>query len=248
MKLRPANSKRLSPSERTRLAAELSPPGGVGAVWATPQGATAVIEPRLTDTALRLAAALTSRLLAIATVTLCPLVANEFATAAQGWQIDEAHTSISFKIDAVGFPTTHGHFKHYTGSILLDLERPAKSYTSFSVEAASVDLGSKSFDDFVKSAALLNVDKYPTMSFASTLIEKLDPHTARVTGNLTMIGVTKPLVLAVNVETDGAGKSRMVSLLATGKITRSDFGMIFGIPIIDDTLEITVKTRALGNE
>jgi polyisoprenoid-binding protein YceI len=169
-------------------------------------------------------------------------------TAAQGWHIDEAQTSIGFTIGAVGFPTTHGHFAHYRGNLWIDFDRPAKSYASFTVEAASVDLGSPTFNDFVKGSALLNVEQFPNMSFVSTRVEKLDGHTARVIGNLTLLGVTKPITLIVDVAADPASKLRMVAFVAKGKIQRSDFGMIFGIPLIDDALEITVKTRALTDE
>jgi polyisoprenoid-binding protein YceI len=170
------------------------------------------------------------------------------AMAAQSWRIDETHTSIGFKIDATGFPTTRGRFRHYTGRIAIDLDRPARSSTSFTVESASIDVGSQSYTDFVKSAALLHVAKFPTLSFASTQVEKVDPRTARVTGNLTMLGVTKPIALNVTVEPDPSAKGRLVAFSATGMIKRSDFGMIFGLPLIDDAIEITVKTRALTDE
>jgi len=175
-------------------------------------------------------------------------VATPVSVAAQAWRIDEAHTSIGFKINAVGFPTTRGYFSRYFGRIFIDFDHPAKSYTSFTVEAASVNLGSKSFDDFVKSPALLNVERYPILSFTSTQVEKLDAHTARVTGNLAMLGVTKPITLTVDVATAASPKGRAMAFLAMGTITRSDFGMIFGIPIIDNTLEITIKTHALTDE
>ena len=86
------------------------------------------------------------------------------------------------------------------------------------------------------------------MSFASTQVEKVDAHTARVTGNLTLLGVTKPITLTVDVATDPAAKGRTVAFVTKGRIQRSDFGMMFGIPLIDDALEITVKTRALSDE
>ena len=170
------------------------------------------------------------------------------ANRSQSWRIDEAQTSIAFKIDAVGFPTTHGHFGHYTGKILIDFDRPAKSFTNFTVDATSVDVGAGSFNDFVKSRALLNVERFPTMAFASTQVEKLDSRTARVMGNLTMLGVTKPIALTVSVDGDPPAKGAAVGFVAKGTIARSDFGMIFGLPLIDDTLEITVKTRALTDE
>jgi polyisoprenoid-binding protein YceI len=183
---------------------------------------------------------------ALALVLCC--TGERAVTAAQAWRIDEAHTSIGFKIDAVGFPTTRGHFTHFTGRILIDFERPAKSFTNFTVESASLDLGSPSFSDFVKSAVLLNAATYPTLSFASTQVEKVDPRTARITGNLTLLGVTRPITITVNVETDPSTKGRAVAFMALTTIKRSDFGMFFGIPLIDDSVEIIVKTRALTDE
>src|SRR3954451_317035 len=73
------------------------------------------------------------------------------ATSAQGWRIDETHTSIGFTIDAAGFPTTRGRFSRYTGRIFIDFERPAKSLTNFTVESSSVEVGSESFNNFVKA-------------------------------------------------------------------------------------------------
>jgi polyisoprenoid-binding protein YceI len=183
-------------------------------------------------------------------IAVCALLftAPGAVNAAQGWRIDDAHTWIGFKIDAVGFPTTRGHFNHYSGRVLIDFDRPAKSFASFTVDSASVDLGSQAFNDFVKSSPLLNAEKYPTLSFISTQVEKLDSRTAQVTGNLTMLGVTKPIVLTVNVDADPSAKGRAVAFVATGRIARSEFGMAFGVPIIDDSLEITVKTRALADE
>jgi polyisoprenoid-binding protein YceI len=173
---------------------------------------------------------------------------GQTATRPQSWRIDEAQTSIAFKIDAVGFPTTHGHFGHYTGKILIDLDRPARSFTNFTVDAASVEVGAAAFNDFIKSAALLNVTRFPTMAFASTQVEKIDAHTARVVGNLTMLGVSRPITLTVNVETDAASRTSAISFVAKGTIVRSEFGMTFGIPLVDDAMEITVKTRALNDE
>ena len=184
----------------------------------------------------------------MSTLTLLSYAGTRQANAAQSWRIDEAHTSIGFKIDAVGFPTTLGHFSHYSGRILIDLEHPSKSFTTFTVDSASVDLGSKSFNDFVKSSLLLDAAKFPTLSFTSTQVEKLDPATARVSGNLTMLGVTKPITLTVNVEPGPMTKGHTIGFLAEGMIKRSDFGMTSGLPIIDDALEIIVKTRALTDE
>ena len=183
--------------------------------------------------------------IAISTVVVLCCTETRSARPEHAWRIDETQTVIGFKIEAAGFPTTLGRFNHYAGRILIDFEHPAKSFTSFTVDSASVDLGSPSFNDFVKSPVLLNADRFPTLSFTSTVVDKLDARTARVTGSLTMLGVTRPITLTVNVDVDPLAKKRTVAFLATGTIMRSEFGMIFGIPLVDDALELTVKTRAL---
>lgn len=189
--------------------------------------------------------------MALWTLALAVLIGSRAppaAMAAQSWRIDEGRTSIAFTINAVGYPATHGRFAHFSGRIVLDFDRPAKSFTSFTVDSASVDVGSPTFNDFVKGAALLDAEKFPTLSFQSTQVEKLDAHTARITGDLTMLGVTKPITLTVNVDAGRSARGRSVAFVATGLISRSQFGMIFGLPLIDDTLEIIVKTRALTDE
>ena len=179
---------------------------------------------------------------------LCMACLIDVRAASQRWLIDEAQTWIGFKIDAAGFPTTHGHFAHYKVQILIDFDRPAKSYTNFTVDSTSVDVGSPAFNDFVKSAVLLDVVRFPTMSFSSTKVEKLNSHIARVSGDLTMLGVTKPITLTVDVDTDPSAKGHAISFVAKGTILRSEFGMKFGFPLVEDALEITVKTRALSDE
>src|SRR5258707_7519866 len=113
------------------------------------------------------------RLMAASTLALTAAIGAVAAIAAQNWRIDEMNTSIGFKIDAVGFPTTRGRFTHYTGDISLDFDRPAKSFTRFTVDSTSVEVGSESYTNFVKSAALLNAAQFPTMSFTSTEVAKL---------------------------------------------------------------------------
>jgi polyisoprenoid-binding protein YceI len=188
------------------------------------------------------------RLAAASMLALMGAIGAQAALPVQGWRIDEMHASVGFKIDAVGFPATRGHFTHYAGDIFIDFDRPAKSFASFNIDSTSVDVGSEAYTRFVKSTALLNVAQFPTMSFTSTEVEKLDARTVRVVGNLTMLGVTKPIALTVNVESDSPAKGRAVAFQATGRIKRSEFGMTFGIPLVDDALEITVKTRSLTDE
>jgi polyisoprenoid-binding protein YceI len=185
-------------------------------------------------------------LTAAALAQAAAIVAGSTASA-EGWRIDEAQTTITFSVNGPGL--IGGRFTRYEADIFIDLDRPEKSFTRFTVDANSVDAGTEQFSNFIKSANLLNVAKFPTLSFASTAVEKLDAHTGRVVGDLTMMGVTRPVALTVDIETESPPGGRVVALKATGAIKRSEFGMTSGtLAIVADAIEITVRTRALANE
>src|SRR5579863_9900807 len=95
-----------------------------------------------------------------AALALVPLA----APAKSNWKIDPARTHIKFAIDATGWPRTTGEFRKFDGRIAVDFEQPERSSVSFTVTATSVDVGSASFDDFVRGPAMLNVDKFPTLT------------------------------------------------------------------------------------
>jgi polyisoprenoid-binding protein YceI len=77
-------------------------------------------------------------LVAVCALALLPFAGTGKANVAQAWHIEEAHTSIGFKIDAVGFPKTRGHFNHYSGKVFIDFDHPSKSFTSFTVDSTSI--------------------------------------------------------------------------------------------------------------
>ena len=77
------------------------------------------------------------------------------AAARTNWTIDPARTQIAFAIDAVGYPRTQGHFRRFEGRISVDFERPEKSSVAFHVQSGSVDVGSASFSDYLRSSAFL---------------------------------------------------------------------------------------------
>ncbi|MFY9968237.1 MAG: YceI family protein, partial [Roseiarcus sp.] len=87
------------------------------------------------------------------------------ALAATNWKIDPSRTQIAFAIDAVGYPRTEGHFRRFEGRISVDFDRPEKSSVAFHVQSGSVDVGSSSFSDYLRSAAFLDADRFPTIDF-----------------------------------------------------------------------------------
>jgi len=174
-------------------------------------------------------------------------VASPYANAATraAWKVDPDRTRILFAIDAVGWPKTQGVFKTFDGRIALDFDRPAQSRVTFRVAAASIDTGSGLLDDFIRGSAFLDTSRHPEVTFSSTSIEKLDGRTVRVTGDFTLLGMTRPATLTVEVEPRSAVRER-VGFVARGTIKRSDYGMTAGLPLIDDVVQLTVTTEAVA--
>jgi polyisoprenoid-binding protein YceI len=161
------------------------------------------------------------------------------------WAINPARTHIGFTIDAVGWPRTVGKFERFNGQIAVDFDHPAKSRVKFSVQSSSVDAGSSGFNDFVRSTALLNADGFPMIDFTSTSVEKTSDHSVRVTGELTLLGVTRPLSVDVDVSKQNEGGHTRLGFTANTKIDRLEYGMTSGYPVISRDVFLTISTEAL---
>ncbi|HXN88653.1 MAG TPA: YceI family protein, partial [Methylocella sp.] len=179
-----------------------------------------------------------------ALLALALIAAMDAAQARSSWKIDPSQTHVRFWVDAIGWPRATGEFKSFEGRIEIDFDRPSRSRVDFRVAAESVDVNSASLDDYLRSEVFLNAARFPDMGFVSTSVEKRDEHLARVTGNLTMLGVTRPIILDVEVARNLAGTNQRVGFKATGVINRLDFGMNSGYPLISDAIHLTVTTEA----
>ncbi len=166
------------------------------------------------------------------------------AAAAANWRIDPARTQIAFAIDAVGYPRTEGRFRRFDGRISVDLEHPDKSSVAFHVQSGSVDVGSTPFSDYIRSAAFLDSAKYPSIDFDSTSVQRVNDHTVRVSGELTLLGVTRPLSVDVTVARETAGGRERLAFHAETKIDRLDFGMNSGFPLVSRDVELTISSEA----
>lgn len=174
------------------------------------------------------------------------LVAAREAVAATAFPIDTARTHVAFDVASLGFGNTHGSFHSFSGQLALDLERPQRSGVNFTVAAASVTTGSEQLDGYIRDT-FFDVAYFPTMSFQSTAVRKLDERTAEVTGALTLHGVTRPIVLRVAVEPAPGGR-KVLGFVATTTIHRSEFGMTAALPLVADDIAIRVSTEAEGVE
>ena len=166
------------------------------------------------------------------------------ALAAANWRIDPARTHIAFAIDSVGYPRTRGQFRQFQGRISIDFAHPDKSSVAFHVQSQSVDVGSQSFGDYLRSVAFLDSERFPSIDFVSNSVTKVDDHTVRVTGDLTLLGVTRPLSVDVAVQREG-GDQRL-SFQAKTKIDRLAFGMNSGFPLVSRDVELVISSAAIA--
>jgi polyisoprenoid-binding protein YceI len=187
-------------------------------------------------------AALRTGALTLAVASTAP---GQAAPSLSNWAINPARTHIGFSIDAVGWPRTAGKFERFSGQIAVDFDHPAKSRVKFSVQSSSVDAGSSGFNDFVRSTALLNADNFPAIDFTSTSVEKTSDHSVRVTGDLTLLGVTHPLSVDVDVNKQNDGGHMRLGFTANTKIDRLEYGMTSGYPVISRDVFLTISTEAL---
>ncbi len=151
-----------------------------------------------------------------------------FYAQAATYTLDPAHTSIGFKVKHLMITNVKGVFEKFQGTLILDEKDITKSKLSATIDIASINTNIGKRDDHLRSADFFDAAKYPVMTFESTKIEKAGADKLKVTGNLTIRGVTKPVVLNVEglnqeIKTPQGGFKRGAS--ATGSINRQDFGV-----------------------
>ena len=174
---------------------------------------------------LRLSAATTGLALALGMATLT------YGGAAQAEAkpfVDRGHMSVHFNVTHGGFTPTIYQFRQIDKvDFYFDPQDPTKSKLSLVIDAASLDSNHYFRDNWARSAAELNVWKFPKITFTSTKVEKTSANTGKVTGKLTMHGVTKEVTANVVYHTGRhfSGKVTVHGFTATGTLKRSDFGL-----------------------
>lgn len=147
---------------------------------------------------------------------------------AAAWNIDPDHSAVEFKVRHLMVSNVKGSFGKVSGVVIVDEKDITKSKVTATIDTTSIDTGVVKRDDHLKSADFLEVAKYPTMTFVSTNIAKNGSGKLKVTGDLTLHGVTRPVVLDVEGPSqeikDPMGNLR-TGASATAKINRKDFGL-----------------------
>lgn len=173
------------------------------------------------------------------------------ALAADKYAFDAAHTQVIFSANHLGFSFSHGRFGKIDGSFTFDEKTPAQSAIDVTIDANSIDMGTEAWDKHMKSADFLNVEKFPSITFKSTGIEVTGEKAGKVTGDLTLLGVTKPVTLDVTYNGSGVhpySKNQIAGFSAKGSFKRSDFGMEYGLPNVGDEISLIIQVEGVRQD
>jgi polyisoprenoid-binding protein YceI len=185
-----------------------------------------------------------SALLATTAHAQVPGVPDPGAVAAGIYDVEHYHTQVGFSVLHMGFTRYDGVFSNASGQLKLDPRTLDATALDVTVPVDTVQTTSTKLDGELKSDQWLDAGRFPTMRFRSTKITRTGPSTAKVAGELTLHGVTRPVVL--NAKFVGAGvnpldKSFTVGFSASGVIKRSEFGVAAYVPMISDEVELAIN-------
>ena len=177
----------------------------------------------------------------------------DLAAVTGDYTVDPAHTTLGFVARHAMVTNVKGSFSDFTGSLHLDGSDPAKSSASFDVRMESISTGNDDRDGHLKSADFFKIDEFPTMTFRSTSAESLGGDDYRITGDLTILGTTKPL--SIDLEFNGVAKdpfgNERVGFEGKAEILRSEWGLTWnaaletGGVLISDKIKLNFDISAI---
>jgi polyisoprenoid-binding protein YceI len=189
---------------------------------------------------------------AMSVTTLAAVLSLPASAASSTWQIDPNHSAAQFAVRHLGISTVRGAFTKVSGTVQFDDKDISKSSVEVTIDAASVDTRVPDRDKDLRSDHFFEVEKYPTLTFKSTKVEQVEAGKLKVTGDLTIHGVTKQVVLDVEGPTapvkDPWGNQRAAAN-ATTKINRQDFGVKWNAKmdnggwVVGDDVAITIDVE-----
>jgi polyisoprenoid-binding protein YceI len=180
------------------------------------------------------------------------------AVPAGAYTLDNSHTSLVFRVDHLSFSKYTGRFTKLDAKLQFDPANPGKSSLNVDIDPRSIDADGApaGFMATLAGKDWLDADRFPKITYRSTKVEKVGADGLRITGDFTLHGVTKPVVL--NAKYNGGYASHpfepraRIGFSATGKLKRSDFGIAYGIPApgstmgVGDDVEIIIETEFSG--
>jgi len=167
------------------------------------------------------------------------------AAHADSFRIDERHTFPGFEISHLGFSTQRGRFDKTSGSVTLDADRKTGS-VQVTIDAASIDTGLSELEDKLRSSDFFNTAQYPTITYQADSVEFLGDKPYRIPGQLTLLGITRPLTLSIDHYQCGFHPLYLKTVCgvdASGTLKRSDFGMNAFLPLVGDEVRIVIQVE-----
>ncbi|MDX1454597.1 MAG: YceI family protein [Gammaproteobacteria bacterium] len=185
-------------------------------------------------------------------LSLATLLSLSFASTAavaddHAYKIDKGHTFITFEISHIGFAFLPGSFNEFDGELVYDAANPADASTRFTIQVESIDTEHAERDKHLRGEDFFDVAEYPTATFVSTAYEPTGDNTAKLTGDLTLKGVTRSIVLDVvmkNAAKDPWGNDR-IAFEATGEVTLADFNIDYDLGPASRTADIKIAVEAI---
>ena len=168
------------------------------------------------------------------------------------WAVDPAHSKVGFAVKHMGIATVRGEFTEFQGTLEIG-EDLAGAKAHGTVKVQSVDTNEQQRDEHLRSPDFFDAEQFPELSFDSTKVEAVDDETFRITGNLTIHGVTNEIVLhaeTLGTDVDPWGNER-VGLEVTGQLSRGDYGMKFnqalgsGNMLVADKVNLALDVSAV---
>jgi len=172
------------------------------------------------------------------------LALSPLAAFAAPWTVDEAHTQVTFSVEHLCFSDTNGIFREFDAEVDFDPEDIDATSVTFTIDAASIDTFWAARDEHIRGADFLDVENHPEIVFTSSDVEQTGEDTARVTGDLTIRGVTRPVTFDAVLRNIGPNPFNPDQTIAgfklTGEIDRTEFGVDFGAPAIGTVIPVTI--------
>lgn len=184
---------------------------------------------------------------AIAGLVLASVSAVAFA-APVTYKMDPSHTDVIASWSHFGFSNPIAHFGDVDGSITYDADNVGQSSVNVTIPLSGMESHVAAFNEHLRSDDFFDAEKYPVITFASTGVEAAGSDKLRVSGDLTVHGVTRPVVLDVTINRIGEqpmAKRAAAGFDATTTIRRSDFGMAKYAPNVSDEVQIRITTEAV---
>ena len=173
------------------------------------------------------------------------------ALAADTFEIDPAHTKVVFLVNHLGYSNMIGGFNDIAGNFVFDQDNIANSTVELVIQAASIDTEHEARDEHLRSPDFLNVEEFPEITFVSTGVEQTGEKTGKITGDLTILGETRPVTLDVTFNAmaphpiPAYNGVVVAGFSVRAQVNRIDHGMTYAQGGIGDVLDLIIEVEGL---